>query len=335
MGHHHHVGQIGIDHVPIGFELDRLPHPGDIHKPLMGIRSTRPMAGKMLERRRHACAAMRLDKCRGQRGNLNRISAIGALIAGDDRIVGVDIEIDHRPEIDVEPQPRQIAGQTGIDCPGAIRRLGRNGACRGNLIKSDCRREPLDLPALLVERDERRQPWTRRDQAAVDAAHRRKAVHIDAQERHATDFAPRDLFTHGPHASGIGGTAPKAHHDHLPRHILKALRRGGFAGHDQPKDKTKRGKNAHGLLSVGGGKGKCARFPDRPGQSFATLGHKSAHAHDCGQPVMFGGEQFDDYVFSRAGTRKEIPLPRLAPGKAQKPRLILVLDALGDHMFAQ
>ncbi len=98
---HYPVTVTGSKQPAIGLQFDRLPAICCIDKAEMGIAAGTPVTGKMLEAAAYTVTVMSFDKGSGVGDNFCWIGAKTALIAADDRIVLVKVEIDHWSKIEV------------------------------------------------------------------------------------------------------------------------------------------------------------------------------------------------------------------------------------------
>ncbi|UXN72396.1 hypothetical protein N8D56_13720 [Devosia sp. A8/3-2] len=73
------------------------------------------------------------------------ISAIRAAEFGDDRIVGVQVDIGHRAEIDGETEPSKGGGHTSVNLLGGLGGIsGGNAGGTGNFLEAHIAGQPLD-----------------------------------------------------------------------------------------------------------------------------------------------------------------------------------------------
>ena len=109
------------------------------------------MAWKMFGARRYAGALQARDPRDGVRGDGRRVRTEGA--DADDGVLRVGVHVDHRGEVEVDPD----LGQLAADRARNLLREGRvSGSAKGEVARVGAalrRLEPRDVAALLVDRD--------------------------------------------------------------------------------------------------------------------------------------------------------------------------------------
>src|SRR5713226_2324440 len=98
---HHRVGAAGLNDICKWFKLRLRPSVRHIYKTEMRIILRAAVSRKMFQRCEHPALMMRLD-------NLERIVGHDLWIGGeaapefpDDRIIGIDVQVNHRREIEI------------------------------------------------------------------------------------------------------------------------------------------------------------------------------------------------------------------------------------------
>ena len=134
--------------------LQGFPVGVDHRQIVVSVHGGTAMPGHMLEHRQHALGQMRIGNGAGNRGNLNRIRAIAAVLQKRMRLVGD--QIGHRRAIGVDPHRTQFAGNhpvTQRHHPRRIRprrlhhRQGRHPLAPMRAA------QPLHPPAFLINQD--------------------------------------------------------------------------------------------------------------------------------------------------------------------------------------
>ena len=113
--HHHEIGLGVVDHPLEGRELRFLPGVGDVHETLVRVPGRRPMPGKVLQRGEDFGLVVRIDEGERVGADSDCVIPVGAAVLGNDRIVRVDVQINDRTEIDVEPPLPEVLRHALID----------------------------------------------------------------------------------------------------------------------------------------------------------------------------------------------------------------------------
>ena len=158
MADHHPIEQAVMSELPVGLKLDLPPGLRDIGERLVAICVARAMAGEVLDHGDDASFAMGEDEGARQRRDGIGIGAEAPLAPADHRIVGVEIEVDHGAEIEVEAGLCQLVGHRLVKTDGAFRRcearVPANAPRRGEICVSIAMGEPLHEAAFLIDGDE-------------------------------------------------------------------------------------------------------------------------------------------------------------------------------------
>src|SRR6185437_2301464 len=98
MPDHDHVEQPVMREGDVGLKLAFPPAPRNIGKGLVAVAPARAMPREMLRHSNHVRLAMRGNEGAGERRDCAGICAVASLPPRDDRVPGIDAEIDHRSE---------------------------------------------------------------------------------------------------------------------------------------------------------------------------------------------------------------------------------------------
>ncbi len=221
---HHHVDQTGRHQRAIGLEFGRRPGLGDVDEALVAVLAARAVPGEMLQRGQHAAGAVAAHECAGIGRYRFGVAGEAPAQRADDRVVGVDVDVDDRAEIDVEVPAPQIPRQPRVN-GGRLGDRVRGGDIVGRrpLGEPDLLREPLDPAALLVDGDQHRRCAAGVENGLVERHHRSAAAGVTPQEEDAADLAGRDLPDKLCRPRVLGRRADEAHHDHLADHRFEVI----------------------------------------------------------------------------------------------------------------
>ncbi len=162
------------------------------------------------------------------------IGAEAPLAPADHRIVGVEIEVDHGAEIEVEAGLCQLVGHRLVEADGAFRRcearVPADAPRRGEIRVSVAMGEPLHEAALLIDGDEGDRRRLGIAQESGEPAELRLRADILGVKHHAPDHPLGQLVAHGHDARVALIGSGKAHHDHLPDHGVEVAGLGNGIG---------------------------------------------------------------------------------------------------------
>src|SRR6478736_5031796 len=120
MPDHDHVEQPVMREGDVGLKLAFPPAPRNVGKGLVAVAPARAVTREMLRYRHHVRLAMRGDEGAGERRHGVVVCAVASLPPHDDRIPGIDAEIDHRTEIDVDPGTGELLRHLAVDAPRSL-----------------------------------------------------------------------------------------------------------------------------------------------------------------------------------------------------------------------
>ena len=189
----------------------------------MAVGSRRTVAGEMLERGEQARRMMGGDECGIVARHHRRIGAVGAAEPADDRVFRIEIDVGHRTEIDGEAEIGNRGRHPGVDGLGLGRGIaGRDGGGTGDLAEADIPGQPLHHPALLIERDERRQIGRGRAKGRIHPSDGIQALDIGLEQHDPAQPARVQIAAQPCHGRIVDAVALKPDNDHLARHLLKS-----------------------------------------------------------------------------------------------------------------
>ncbi len=215
------VGHPVCDQGAKRLELDIGPDIGHIHHPQVGVSAGAALPGIVLQRRLHPNGPMSPHERLRLRADRGRIRAEAAPDRADDRIRRVDVEVDHRGQV----EPDADAGQRLRDGPPGRLRLprvpdGPELGRRARRWEPMRRAEARDLAALLVDRHEERraarvaQRCNERPQllGRDDVAHRGAGRRVEVEEQHAAQASVVNIGQDGGRLFGRRSTEADEQH---------------------------------------------------------------------------------------------------------------------------
>jgi hypothetical protein len=121
MPHHDHVDKTAADQAFIGNQLARAPRVRDIDDARMGIVAGGAVAWKVFGYGQDSRLLVSVDEFAGIFDDLVRVGAEASPKAADCRVGRIEVEIDDRPEVDVESEIGELPRGRRIELIGFSR----------------------------------------------------------------------------------------------------------------------------------------------------------------------------------------------------------------------
>jgi hypothetical protein len=222
MAEHHPVEQPFLGERPVGLDLDLAPGVRDIGEHLVAVGAARSMPRKMLRHGGDSCRAMGADEGGGKRGDGVGVGSEASVPLHDDVVVGIEAEIDHWAEIEVETRLGQLLGHRPVEALGRLRRgearVGAYTPGRRKVAMTGPPGQPLHQSPFLIDGNERDRPRLGIAQIGDERAEFLRRPDIVRVEHDAADRAHRQLIVYGHDVGLMLAPALEAGHDHLPDH---------------------------------------------------------------------------------------------------------------------
>ena len=236
------------------------------------------MAGKVLDGGQHAGGPVRADELLRIGHHPRRIAVVAPRLQADGGVPRIDVEIDHRAEIDVDMRRRKLLRGAEVERIGLAERLLPHAPRRGQRLEALAAGQALDAAALLVDGDERRRSAARADERRGERAELRRAPDVVGEEDHAADPPLADHAGDTGRPGLVRAGAGEADHQHLadlPRHHLDlpvGMRSGGQHRADAVADARPRRRRRPGRRRGDGEQQRRRRQQD----GWEPQGHRAS-----------------------------------------------------------